>query len=174
MIGFNRAGQTKVWVNENFGMNHPVNQSVDAHLDEVAVLNSLVDAVSPRLDLTPQLLTGVRNSRTIADAVGFVRANSGVDANILESNRINISGLTQQTSTILNSNTVVQPVQPVVTSVQPTVYTSNVVVPPPVYRPPTQVLSSGYINRNVNFVYGSTVVVDQPAGQNKYSFTNPQ
>ena len=25
MIGFNTNGETKVWVNENFGKNHPVN-----------------------------------------------------------------------------------------------------------------------------------------------------
>jgi hypothetical protein len=33
MIGFNRLGQTKVWVNENFGMNHAGLHHSDATLD---------------------------------------------------------------------------------------------------------------------------------------------
>ncbi len=104
MIGFNRQGQTKVWVNENFGMNHPANQSLDAHLDETSLLNSLVTAVSPKLDLTPDFLNGVRNSRTLLNALNFVRANAGVPENVLEANRVNVAGLSQQTSLVLNSN----------------------------------------------------------------------
>jgi hypothetical protein len=64
-------------------MNHPNNQSVEAHFDEAQLLDSFVTAVSPKLDLNPDFLNSVRNSRTLENALNFTRANSGVAANVL-------------------------------------------------------------------------------------------
>lgn len=91
MIGFNKSGQTKVWVNENFGMNHPGNHLTEIKLDEVVLLNNLVAAVSPKLDLSADFLNGVKNSRTIGNALNFIRANSGVAESVLENNQISVA-----------------------------------------------------------------------------------
>ena len=187
MIGFNRNGQTKVWVNENFGMNHPANQSLEVTLDEAHVLDSLVSAVSPKLDLTPDFFNGVRNSRTFLNALNFVKGNAGVPENVLEANRVNVAGLGQQSSTILNSNVQVQH------NVTPTFVpqTSNFVASHvPAYQPPVQTVHTGYVNPKVHFAhnYGTQaanlafqprnvqpVSTYQPVQtQNKFSFTSPQ
>ena len=193
MIGFNKAGQTKVWVNENFGMNHPSNQSLEAHLDENLVLNNLVNAVSPKLDLAGDFLNGVSSSRTLSNALSFVKSHSGVAENILEANRVNVGGLSQQTSTILNSNIQVQPVhvqQPVqqwvtpTTHVQPQQYTPVTTSNVQVYQP-AQTFQPGYVRAPVHFVYPSGVApvtnqqhqgynAYQAPVQNKFSFTTAQ
>lgn len=48
MIGFTKEGQTKVWVNENFGMNYPNYYHPEAKLNEGEVVANLVNAVAPR------------------------------------------------------------------------------------------------------------------------------
>lgn len=187
MIGFNRHGNTKVWVNENFGMNHPTNQSLEATFNEAYFLDSFVNAVSPKLDFTPDFWNGLRSSRTLENALGFVRANSGVSDDVLRSNSVNIAGFSQQRSSVLNSNVVVQPT--INTTVIPPVQRSTVVSNVPVYQPVSHTVQTGYVNPKVNFVhnYGaqreSTVVGFQPVNaplvstyqpvQSKFSFTSP-
>lgn len=154
MIGFNKSGQTKVWVNENFGMNHPGNHHSDATLDEVVLLNNLVNAVSPKLDLAGDFLNGVRNSRTIGNALNFIRANSGVAESVLENNQVNISNYTGKSQVqVLRDTTPVQNVAPQTTStfVQPTSYVQQ---PQQVYyQPPVgqQVIQSGYRSQATTF-----------------------
>lgn len=184
MIGFNRLGQTKVWVNENFGMNHPTNQSLEATLNESLVLNNLVAAVSPKLDLAPDFLNGVKNSRTLFDALNFVRANAGVPENVLEANRVNVAGFSQQRTSVLNSNIPVQQVpqnfvpQPQTSVVNPSVglyQPPNVVQPSNVvqqgYRPPQQV-NYGQPQTYGNSAYQQPIYSQQsyqPVNQAKFS-----
>ena len=179
MIGFNRNGQTKVWVNENFGMNHPNNQSVEAHFDEAQLLDSFFTAVSPKLDLNPDFLNSVRNSRTLENALNFTRANGGVAANVLEANRVNVSSFGQQTSTVLNSNVAIN---------LPAVQTTSSFSELRTYQPAPR----KWVAPNLYFVYnyesgevrrveckpGSNTNIPasnqyQPV-QNKFSFTTPQ
>jgi len=154
MIGFNKSGQTKVWVNENFGMNHPGNHHSDATLDEVVLLNNLVNAVSPKLDLAGDFLNGVKNSRTIGNALNFIRANSGVAESVLENNQVNISNYTGKSQVqVLRDTTPVQNVAPQTTNtfVQPTSYVQQ---PQQVYyQPPVgqQVIQSGYRSQATTF-----------------------
>jgi hypothetical protein len=186
MIGFNRNGNTKVWVNENFGMNHPANQSLEATFDEAHFLDNFVNAVSSKLDFAPDFWNGLKSSRTLENGLGFVRANGGVSDEVLRSNTINISGISQQRSEVLNSNVVVQP--SVLTTVVPPVQRSTVVSNFPVYQPASHTVQTGYVNPKVNFVHNysaqreSTIVGFQPRNaplvpayqpvQNKFSFTS--
>ncbi|MDD2984733.1 MAG: hypothetical protein PHQ74_15245 [Crocinitomicaceae bacterium] len=167
MIGFNKSGQTKVWVNENFGMNHPGNHHSDATLDEAVLLNNLVNAVSSKLDLTPDFLNGVKNSRSIGNALNFIRANSGVTESVLENNQVNVANYTGKSQVpVLRDTTPVQNVIPQTTStfVQPTSFVQQ---PQPVYyQPPVgqQVIQSGYRNQPASFVQPSGPSYVQPSG----------
>ena len=168
MIGFNKSGQTKVWVNENFGMNHPGNHQSDATLDEAVLLNNLVNAISSKLDLTPDFLNGVKNSRTIGNALNFIRANSGVTESVLENNQVNVANYTGKSQvSVLRDTTPIQNVIPQTTTstfVQPTGYVQQ---PQPVYyQPPVgqQIIQSGYRNQPASFVQPSGQSYVQPAG----------
>lgn len=200
MIGFNKSGQTKVWVNENFGMNHPGYHHSDATLDEASVLNNLVNAVSSKLDLAPEFLNSVRNSRRFSDALNFIRSNGGVADNVLQNNRVNFAGLTSTNVAILKDTTPVQnlPVQSIpVQNVQnvplqnafvshpptnfvqtPSVYYQPQVVPQSVqsgFRVPPVNYQSTVIPTTTSFQSGYQVprYVDS-VGPNKYSFVGAQ
>ncbi len=198
MIGFNKSGQTKVWVNENFGMNHPGYHHSDALLDEAVLLNNLVNAVSPKLDLAPDFLNGVRNSRTLGQALSFVKTNSGVPDNILESNQINLNSLTGKSQVPVLRDTTqihnVQNVQNVPNTFLPS--SSTFVQNPQVYYQPQvghQTIQSGYrATQPINFVQPSVNSssfipssgnfqtgyqiprYNEPVGQSKYSFNVAQ
>jgi hypothetical protein len=83
MIGFTKEGQTKVWINENFGMNYPSNYNSETKLDEFQVITNLVNAVGPKTDLTPEFLNNLKASRSFNTALGFIRSNGGVPENVL-------------------------------------------------------------------------------------------
>lgn len=83
MIGFTKEGQTKVWINENFGMNYPSNYNSETKLDEFQVITNLVNAVGPKTDLTPEFLNNLKASRSFNTALGFIRSNGGVPENFL-------------------------------------------------------------------------------------------
>lgn len=164
MIGFNKSGQTKVWVNENFGMNHPGNHHSDATLDEAVLLNNLVNAISSKLDLSTDFLNGVKNSRSIGNALNFIRANSGVTEAVLENNQVNVANYTGKSQVqVLRDTTPIQNVVPQPTTstfVQPTSYVQQ---PQPVYyQPPVgqQVIQSGYRSQQTTF--------GQPSGPISY------
>lgn len=89
-------------------MNHPGNHHSDATLDEASVLNNLINAVSSKLDLAPEFLNGVRGSRKFADALNFIRSNGGVPDNVLQNNRVNVTGLTQNQVPVLRDTTPIQ------------------------------------------------------------------
>ena len=111
MIGFTSQGQTKVWINENFGMNYPNHYIPDAKVNESDVISNLLTAVSSRLDVDPQLLNGIRSAGSFATAIGFIRSRGGVADNILEANTVNTgSYFTKGQTSILNSNAPIQPV----------------------------------------------------------------
>jgi hypothetical protein len=168
-------------------MNHPANQSLEATFNEAQFLDSFFNAVSPKLDFTLDFWNGLRSSRTLENALGFVRANSGVSDDVLRSNSVNVAGFSQQTSTVLNSNVFVQPT--VITTLVPQVQRSTVVSNAPVYQLSSHTVQTGYVHPKVNFVhnYGvqkeSTVVGFQPRNaplvstyqpvQSKFSFTSP-
>lgn len=202
MIGFNKSGQTKVWVNENFGMNHPGYHHSDATLDEASVLNNLVNAISSKLDIAPEFLNNVRNSRRFSDALNFIRSNGGVADNVLQNNRVNVAGLTSTKVAILKDTTPVQnvPVQSVpVQNVQvqnvplqntfvsqpptnfvqtPSVYYQPQVIPQSVqsgFRVPPVTYQSTVIPTTTSFQSGYQVprYVDS-VGPNKYSFVGAQ
>lgn len=165
MIGFNKSGQTKVWVNENFGMNHPGNHHSEAVLDEAVLLNNLINAVSPRLDLSADFLNGVKNSRTLGNALNFIKANSGVTEAALENNQINVATYTGKSQVeVLRDTTPIQNAQQANTNtlVQPT---SCYIQPQPVYyQPPVgqQVIQSGYRAQSISFVPPSGSNLVQP------------
>jgi hypothetical protein len=167
-------------------MNHPNNQSLQATFDEAHFLDNFVNAVSSKLDFAHDFWNGLRSSRTLENALGFVRANGGISDEVLRSNSINIAGFSQQRTAVLNSNVVVQPT--VCTTVVPPVQRSTLVSNVPVYQPVSQTLQTGYVNSKVNFVhnYGAQrdsnvvgfqqrnaplVPAYQPV-QNKFSFTS--
>lgn len=141
MIGFTRDGQTKVWINENFGMNYPSHIVEDAKLDEGTVVSNLVNAIAPRAELDAQFANELRNSRSFNTALGLIRSRGGVPENILEANRINVGPyLTRgQVSVLKDTTPLVQaPVQtPVQPLVQPVQYTTGV-NPQFVYQPSHQ------------------------------------
>jgi hypothetical protein len=91
MIGFTQSGQTKVWVNENFGMNYPAYYVKDTKLNESTVINNLLNVLNDKTTFNAEYLNGIRNNNTISGALNFVRSNSGISQLVLDSNRINIS-----------------------------------------------------------------------------------
>lgn len=176
-------------------MNHPGYHHSDALLDEAVLLNNLVNAVSPKLDLTPDFLNGVKNSRTLGQALNFVKTNSGVPENILESNQINVNSLTGQSQVpVLRDNTPLQNVQNVPNTFLPS--SSTYVQPQQVYYQPqvghqtiqsgyraTQpisyvqpgVTSSNFVANPGNFQSGYQIPrYNEPISQNKYSFNVAQ
>jgi hypothetical protein len=120
MIGFTKDGETKVWINENFGMNYPSHYIEDAKLNEGSVISNLLSAIASRTDIDGQIVSAINSSGSFSNALGFIRSRGGVPENVLEANRINVvSYLGQGPISVLNSTTsVVQPVRQVV---QPTV-----------------------------------------------------
>lgn len=48
MIAFTKEGQTKVWINENFGMNYPSHFTEGAELVENEVIKNIVNAISSK------------------------------------------------------------------------------------------------------------------------------
>ena len=124
MIGFTKDGETKVWINENFGMNYPSHYIQDAKLNEGTVISNLLSAIAPRTDIDAQLVSAINSSGSFSNALGFIRSRGGVPENVLEANRINVASYSGQGSiSVLNNTTpIVQPtVQPVQPVVQPTV-----------------------------------------------------
>lgn len=110
MLGFNKRGQTKVWINENFGMNHAGYHHSEAQVNESEVLRSLVNAISSKLDLPANLLEQVKNAGSLTNAMNIVRSNSGVAANVLEGNNVNFSAYTGQGQVqVLRDTTPIQP-----------------------------------------------------------------
>ena len=91
MIGFTSQGRTKVWVNENFGMNYPSHFIKEAELNEKVVINNLVNAISPHADLPNDYVNNLKSSNTFNTALNFIRSNGGVSEAALEGNQINIS-----------------------------------------------------------------------------------
>lgn len=51
MIGFTPEGRTKIWINENFGMNYPSHVIQNATLDQANVIDNLLNAIASRTDL---------------------------------------------------------------------------------------------------------------------------
>lgn len=200
MIGFNKSGQTKVWVNENFGMNHPGNHHSDATLDEAVLLANLINAVTPKVDLTPEFLNGVKNSRSFGNALNFIRNNSGVPENVLESNQVNVSALVGQTQVpVLRDTTPIQNAPSSFIQQTPPTFVHQAQTPagyaqqPPVYYQPAvgqQSIQSGYRSQSINYgqpgVSSSFVQAGSfqsgyqvpryadSVGTNKYSFTGAQ
>ncbi len=121
MVGFTRDGQTKVWINENFGMNYPSHFVEDAKLNETSVITNLVAAIAPRADFDGQLVSAINSSGSFATALGFIRSRGGVPENVLEANRINVTPYLGQVNipVMNNATSVAQP--QVQTTVQPTV-----------------------------------------------------
>lgn len=90
MIAFTKEGQTKVWINENFGMNYPSHFVEDAVLVENEVIKNLVNVIVAKGELNPDFVSTLKSSNSFNTALGFVRSNGGVPENILEANRINV------------------------------------------------------------------------------------
>lgn len=198
MIGFNKSGQTKVWVNENFGMNHPGNHHSDATLDEAILLTNLINAVSPKVDLAPEFLNGVKNSRSFGNALNFIRNNCGVPENVLESNQVNVSTLVEQSQVpVLRDTTPIQNAPSTFVQQIPSTFVQQTpagyVQQPPVYYQPAvgqQSIQSGYRNQSISFVQPGVSSSFVPAGSfqsgykvpryadsvgtNKFSFTGAQ
>ena len=198
MIGFNKSGQTKVWVNENFGMNHPGNHHSDAPLDEAILLTNLINAVSPKVDLAPEFLNGVKNSRLFGNALNFIRNNCGVPENVIESNQVNVSTLVEQSQVpVLRDTTPIQNAPSTYVQQTPSTFVQQTpagyVQQPPVYYQPAvgqQSIQSGYRNQSISFVQLGVSSSFVPAGSfqsgyqvpryadsvgtNKFSFTGAQ
>lgn len=99
MIAFTKEGQTKVWINENFGMNYPSHFVEDAELVENEVIKNLVNVIVAKGELNPDFVSTLKSSNSFNTALGFVRSNGGVPENILEANRINVQTYTGKTQT---------------------------------------------------------------------------
>jgi hypothetical protein len=91
MIGFTPAGHTKVWVNENFGMNYPVHYNEDNELHEGDLIHNITSAIAPHGEFSPDYINALRNSGSINNALNFIRQNGGVSSDILEANRIDVA-----------------------------------------------------------------------------------
>lgn len=91
MIGFNEQGNTKVWINENFGMNYPAYYNKKNTLNEREVVNNLLDAIQDKTTFNNDYVNVLRNTNNLSNAINFVKSNSGISEAILNSNRINIS-----------------------------------------------------------------------------------
>jgi hypothetical protein len=190
MIGFTPAGQTKVWVNENFGMNYPTNYNSEASLNENQLLVNLANAISPRTDLPADFWAALRGQSTINGALNWVKTNGGIAENILNENRINIANYIGQKEVSVLKDTA--PIQ-------------GLVEPKPLHCvPPTrtvdyvstgyvQPVNTGYRNPSVNFAYNPQPITSnfigtsstyqpvsyqvptyQPVGTSKFSFTGAQ
>ena len=83
MIGFTSQGHTKVWVNENFGMNYPSHFIKEAQLNERVVINNLVNAISPHADLPNDYVSSLKSSDSFNNAINFIRSNGGVSEAVL-------------------------------------------------------------------------------------------
>ena len=132
MIGFTRDGQTKVWINENFGMNYPSHFIEDAKLNEGGVISNILSALVPKTDLDAQLVSAINSSGSFATALGFIRNRGGVPENVLEANRINVTSYLGQGQVSVSNNTS-SVFQPPVQQVQP--FVQQTVTPQYTYQP---------------------------------------
>lgn len=206
MIGFTRSGQTRVWVNENFGMNHPANYTHDSEhehaIDEAFLLNSLVSAITPKVDLPQDFLNNVVGTRTLSGALNWIRNNGQVPANLLEANTVSAGTLSGQNQVnVLKDTTQIQQTQPVPpvpqmcyipqpVGVTPGYVSTQGVYQPPVgqqyyqpqYRAPQVNYSqtpvqSTFTGNSSSFQSGYQVPRYTPvesSGTNKFSFTGAQ
>lgn len=145
MIGFTPNGQTKVWVNENFGMNYPVHYDADLDLNEAEVVHNLVNAVSTKSEFAPDYANALRSSGNFNNALNFIRTNSGVPTNVLESNRIDISRhLGRQNVGILNNE-------------------NHIVVSQPIYDDHARNTNTGLVHQSSNFGYNNPTQINSNA-----------
>lgn len=74
MIGFNEHGQTKVWVNQNFGMNKKIDLRHDCETPENMMVRNIMEAVesSSSCEIPREIKNNLSVSQTLDQAASFV------------------------------------------------------------------------------------------------------
>ena len=107
MIGFNAEGNTKVWINENFGRNHPIS-SKDADTQDLTGLKSsneermvrniinIVERKCERGQFPEPFRTDLYRSTSFSDTLRFIQSANVAPFSALESNRIVLNRIIEQ------------------------------------------------------------------------------
>lgn len=121
MIGLNPLGETKVWINDNFGMNHPLHEK-DPNNDKYpagdrGIIMNVLDVLKPHFSTgyyRASFFGKVAGCNTIKEAMDFIKVNGGTSTQALEKNKI---GLPQKVITLKSSAPPPQVTLPLTTSI---------------------------------------------------------
>ena len=103
MIGFDNQGQTKVWINENFGRNHPVNYKDHDSADlttlrsannEQRMVHNIINVVERKCEkgeFPEPFRQDVYKNTTFNDLSSFIYRAGVVAPQALEENRVNLN-----------------------------------------------------------------------------------